>query len=218
MPTEFRKQADARRRENRREALLDAATVVFGRKGYHGALVSEIVEEAGVGQGTFYRYYPGKPEIFEALFDRFVESVFSEFSEMSLRLPRNLGEYRDASVAAIRRVAARAESNRELLLLVVRDGPVVGSAMEGKLAAFYDGLAGLARAYLEHAVRGGFARPCDAVVVSQALVGMAFWLAQQWWGGRLEGVERDRLIEEVVDFAFRGFGAPAGRTGGGSGS
>lgn len=216
MPSEFRKQADARRREQRREALLDAAAAVFVRRGYHGALVSEIVSEAGAGQGTFYRYFRDKQGIFEALFDRFVASVFAEFSEMSANLPRNVEEYRAASVAAIRRIAARAEGNRDLLMLFVREGPTVGEAFERKLRGFYDGLAGLARGYLDHAIAGGFARPCHADAVSQALVGMAFWMAQQWWHGRVPDLTIERLIEEMVDFAFFGFGRPAAGGDGGT--
>ena len=215
MSSEFRKQADARRREQRKEALLDAAASVFARQGYHRALVSEIVSEAGAGQGTFYRYFRDKREIFEALFDRFVESVFAEFSEMTAHLPRDVEEYRAASVAAIRRIAARAEGNRELLMLIVREGPTVDEAFERKLTGFYEGLAALARGYLEHAIAAGFARPCHAAAVSQALVGMAFWMAQQWWHGRLPDMTLERLIEEMVDFAFLGFGGPgAGASGG----
>lgn len=217
MPTEFRKQADARRKERRREVLLDAAAAVFVRQGYHRALVSEIVTQAGAGQGTFYRYFRDKRAVFEALFDRFVESVLGQFSEMSVHLPQSAVEYRAASVAAIGRVAALAEREGALVSLIVREGPGIDAAFEEQLAGFYDRLAQLARFYLEHAVRSGFARTCDAAVVSQAVVGMAFWMAQQRWRGRLPAPELPRLIEELVDFAFAGFGAPARGEGGGAG-
>ncbi|MBN1773945.1 MAG: TetR/AcrR family transcriptional regulator [Deltaproteobacteria bacterium] len=196
--------------------MLDAAALVFARQGYHRALVSEIVSQAEAGQGTFYRYFRDKREIFDALFDRFVESVFAEFSEMTANLPRDVGEYRAASVAAIRRIAARAEGNRDLLMLLVREGPTVDEAFARKLTGFYEGLAALARGYLEHAIAAGFARRCNAEAVSQALVGMAFWMAQQWWQGRLPGVTLERLIEEMVDFAFLGFGGPVVVGGGGA--
>ena len=215
MPSEFRKKADAQRKEQRREALLDAAAEVFTREGYHRTLVSEIVAQAGAGQGTFYRYFQDKRQVFEALFDRFVEGVFGQFSEMSDNLPRSVAEYRDASVVAIKRVAAIAERNRDLVLLIVREGPGVDAAFEHKLTEFYERLAFLAQSYLDHAIRSGFARPCHTAAVSQALVGMGFWLAQQWWNRRLPDVELERLIEEMVDFAFLGFGAPAGASSGG---
>lgn len=44
----------------RREQILAAARKVFREKGYDGTTVSNIVEEAGVAQGTFYLYFPSK--------------------------------------------------------------------------------------------------------------------------------------------------------------
>jgi AcrR family transcriptional regulator len=214
-PSEFRRKADERRKERRREELLDAAAAVFTKQGYHRALVSDIVAQAGAGQGTFYRYFRDKREVFEALFDRFIESVLGQFSEMSGNPPRSLAEYRDQSVAAIQRVAALAERERALVLLIVREGPTVDAAFEKRLGEFYERLALLAQTYLDHAVRSGFARPCRTSAVSQGLVGMGFWVAQQWWNGRLGDVGLERLIEEMVDFAFQGFGAPAGAASGG---
>ncbi|MBI5486516.1 MAG: TetR/AcrR family transcriptional regulator [Deltaproteobacteria bacterium] len=216
MTTEFRRQADQQRKERRREVLLDAAAAVIGRQGYHRTLVSEIVAEAGSGQGTFYRYFKDKREVFDALLDRFVESVMGQFSEMSVNLPRDTREYRDASVAAIQRIAATAERDRALVRRLVQEGPTVDAAFERKLAGVQDRLAGLAQFYLDHAVRSGFARPCNTAVVSRAVIGMAFAGVQQWMDGRYEELPLERLIAEMVDFAFQGFGAPVGDGGGGA--
>jgi AcrR family transcriptional regulator len=217
MVTEFRRTADADRKRRRREDLLEAAAAVFARQGFHRTLVSDIATQAGVGQGTFYRYFTEKREIFDALFERFVESVFGQFTEMTVHLPRNVDEYRDASVAAILRVAAIAERDRDLVTLIVSEGPSVDAAFEQKLAGFYERLAFLAQSYLDHAVRSGFARPCRTSVVSQAVVGMGFWIAQQWWRGRIPGIALERLVEEMVDFAFQGLaGATAGVKSGGA--
>src|SRR4030088_2374134 len=57
------------RGEATRQKVLEAAEQVFGAKGYHGASVTEITRAAGVAQGTFYLYFPGKKEIFLSLVD-----------------------------------------------------------------------------------------------------------------------------------------------------
>ena len=51
----------------RKEQLLAAARTVFRNKGYDGATVSDIVQEAGVAQGTFYLYFPSKKDAALAL-------------------------------------------------------------------------------------------------------------------------------------------------------
>jgi AcrR family transcriptional regulator len=50
-----------------RARLLQAAEQVFAELGYNDASIVKITEAAGVGQGTFYLYFPGKAEIFDEL-------------------------------------------------------------------------------------------------------------------------------------------------------
>ena len=43
--------------------LLEAAETEFGERGFAKASVSSITRRAGVGQGTFYLYFPGKEAV-----------------------------------------------------------------------------------------------------------------------------------------------------------
>jgi AcrR family transcriptional regulator len=49
--------------EHRRKQILDAALVVFSRKGYGEATIPDIAREGGVAVGTIYNYYPSKRDI-----------------------------------------------------------------------------------------------------------------------------------------------------------
>lgn len=53
-----------------RANLLDSAAEMFARRGFHGASVEEIAEEAGYSRGAVYSNFSGKEEMFLALFDR----------------------------------------------------------------------------------------------------------------------------------------------------
>ena len=53
--------------EATRKALLEAAERAFGQAGFHGTSVSTITYLAGVGQGTFYLYFPSKVAVFQEL-------------------------------------------------------------------------------------------------------------------------------------------------------
>ena len=55
------------RGEATRQKLLDAAELEIGEKGFHAASVSSITTRAGVGQGTFYLYFPNKEAILSEL-------------------------------------------------------------------------------------------------------------------------------------------------------
>ncbi len=66
--------ADARRDaglvEERRRQILDAAAVVFARRGYHRARTKEIAAEAGVAEGTIYKYFKSKEALLISLAGR----------------------------------------------------------------------------------------------------------------------------------------------------
>jgi len=53
----------------RRQQILNAAAVVFADKGFPASRISDIAAEAGVAQGTVYRFFTSKDEIASAIFD-----------------------------------------------------------------------------------------------------------------------------------------------------
>jgi AcrR family transcriptional regulator len=60
----------AERRAQTREELLEAAARVFARKGYAGASVDDIAEEAGFTVGALYSNFASKQDLFLAAFER----------------------------------------------------------------------------------------------------------------------------------------------------
>lgn len=204
MPSTIRLEKDQVRKEKRREDLLSAAAKVFAAQGYHKTLISDIVQTARVGQGTFYRYFADKREIFEALFDRFEQDLLSHFASMTERLPETAEDYLDASLRGISAAADQVERNRDLVALFLREAGSVDRDFERRLTGLYDRFADLARFYLDHAVEKGYARPCRTEIVSQQIVGMSVWLANLWWNGRFPDVSMKQMIEEAVQFAFFG--------------
>lgn len=206
MASGIRRQRDAERRERTRRALVEAAGKVFTRQGYHDTLVSDIVGEIGVGQGTFYRHFAGKREIASALFEQLAAPLLAEFTSMNTRLPNDAEEYRDVSVAAAIRATRALRSRRDLALLFLRQGASIDTEFDLQLARVLDRFASLAKFHLDRAIAGGFARPCDSALVSQAIVGMALRQLDLWLTGRIDDTELERTARELVEFAFRGFG------------
>ena len=60
-----------------REKLLAAANVVFASRGYERARVADIVAEAGMSHGLFYRHFADKDAILNAVLDRLNERLRS---------------------------------------------------------------------------------------------------------------------------------------------
>lgn len=183
---------------------MAAAERVFARHGYHATKISDIVAEAGVGQGTFYRHFDSKRSMFLALFDRFCERLFAEFGPMSRDLPTDVESYRAGSVEALTRMAALIETKPQVTLLFLREGPSIDEEVAQRLEAVYERFAQLAQFYLDYAIERGLARACDSAVVSQALVGIGLRFLERWLGGRVERPVSE-MVEELVELAFTGF-------------
>ncbi|WP_170984298.1 TetR/AcrR family transcriptional regulator [Rhodoligotrophos defluvii] len=63
----MRKRTRAEQVAENRKALLQAAAEVIGEYGYAEASITRITERAGLGQGTFYRHFESRQELFDIL-------------------------------------------------------------------------------------------------------------------------------------------------------
>jgi AcrR family transcriptional regulator len=101
---------------DRRSQLLRAARTVFAKKGYDSATVSEIVASAGVAQGTFYLYFPGK----DALAGAFAEEFSERFAEVANERAARSRTF-DTAVARIIEAAYEvADEYRDVFLIANR--------------------------------------------------------------------------------------------------
>jgi AcrR family transcriptional regulator len=57
-------------REERRNAILDAATRVFATKGFEATRMDDVARAAGIAKGLLYKHFKSKDALFEALVDR----------------------------------------------------------------------------------------------------------------------------------------------------
>jgi AcrR family transcriptional regulator len=77
-----------RRLQQTRDALVEAATEVFARRGYEGASLEEIAETAGFTRGAIYKHFAGKEELFFAVTDASNRRVIEAFRVVA---PANAG-------------------------------------------------------------------------------------------------------------------------------
>ncbi len=60
--------------------ILDSVKSVFAAKGFEGASMQDLARAAGMSAGNFYRYFPSKDAIIEAIVERELERVADEFT------------------------------------------------------------------------------------------------------------------------------------------
>jgi AcrR family transcriptional regulator len=97
---ETRRLTRAEQQAQTRTRLIDAATKVFARRGFHDASVEEIAEEAGYSHGAVYSNFDGKGDLFMAVFEDYMAERVRELSDTQTALPD------DAPLAARARALA----------------------------------------------------------------------------------------------------------------
>lgn len=69
-----------KRKDDKKQMILDAAAEVFSINGYHGTTIRDIVEEAKISVGSFYSYFDSKENLFIELY----RSIAKEFSDTTM--------------------------------------------------------------------------------------------------------------------------------------
>lgn len=91
--------ATEERKEARRRVILDAATKLFGKHGYHATTVPMIVREADVSTGSFYMYFRNKEDLFNAALE-----------DLGQAFARVMGEMRNSQPDPLKRLSQGAET------------------------------------------------------------------------------------------------------------
>jgi len=64
------------------DKIFEAATRVFTEKGFDGARMHEIAEEAGINKALLHYYFRTKEKLFDAVFSKLAASLFEKFTPM----------------------------------------------------------------------------------------------------------------------------------------
>jgi AcrR family transcriptional regulator len=79
----------AEKQARTRAELIATAAAVFARRGYKGASVEEIAEDAGYSHGAVYSNFAGKADLFLAVFEEYMAERVRELAETQVRLPED---------------------------------------------------------------------------------------------------------------------------------
>ncbi|WP_433208012.1 TetR/AcrR family transcriptional regulator [Dactylosporangium sp. CS-047395] len=71
----------------RREQILDAAARCFLRNGFHQTSMQDVIKEAGLSVGAFYRYFNSKTELIHAIAQEKVGSIISTLEQLLAQEP-----------------------------------------------------------------------------------------------------------------------------------
>jgi AcrR family transcriptional regulator len=194
-----------------RKRLLDAAAAVFSECGYAGATTKEIARAAGVAEGTIYRHFADKRELFRAVFLRRNAADFPAIT----RLPELAGT-KSVRENLLFLIGAIEDVEREVAPLraaVTSDAELAsalaaGAASDEELSSGLGPVAPLAR-YLEAEQRLGRVRSdVDPACAAFALFAIPFTAVTIGRLARAAGLEGSIDMAGAVDTVLSGILPP----------
>lgn len=180
------------RGERTLRALLDAAAVEFGERGYHEGSISGITSRAGVALGSFYTYFDSKDAIFRALVTDMSARVRDHVAPALAAAPDALAAER----AALEAFLAFAGSHKEIYRIIDEAEFVDPDSFR----AHYETTAQRIAARLAKGSESGAMRPGLGEVHAWAIMGMNVFLGLRYgvWGDGAASAEVAREANELI--------------------
>lgn len=186
------------RRAVTRTELLEAASRVFARSGFHAATLEDVAREAGYTTGAIYSNFTGKDELFQAAFEHQIAHDIREVIRAQAAVAEDTPGARTR--ASARRWMELLQERPEMFLLLVEywsyalRHPNVRESFAERFGAFRDTVA---RWVEDEARRHGWELPLPAKDIAVGLNALTYGVAFQYLPGG-EDLPDDVLEEMAV--------------------
>jgi AcrR family transcriptional regulator len=203
--------AGAARARDTRARILEAALDVFARKGYHRAIVDDIVRASRTSKGAVYHHFPTKEAVFLALVDDFTARLAADVASTIAEREGAVAKVEGALTAALRTFA----EHERLARLVLLEAVSLGTTYQAKRADVAARFTTLIQGYLDEAVRDGAIPPLDTRVATLAWLGAVNEIVIQWLHGALPDLSTTipaltHVLLRSIGAARPGSGSPRG--------
>lgn len=187
--------------DERRQALLTAATSAFLELGYEATRISDIVARAKVAQGTFYLYFPTKAAVYLAITGNMTAAMFARTTAALEEAP----SFREAIDRGIDASFDVMTEQREMLTFIA--GSPLLPEVRRQTSEMGEKTLFVATRRIREAVEDGLlANSLDPEVVALLIHGAVDFVARQYLQA-----ERDALAHvraETRAFVYRALGLP----------
>lgn len=193
--------------ELRKNQILDCSKKIFSEKGYYETYVEEVIKEAKVGKGTFYRYFKNKEDLFIALLIKFLNEWETAASiDLTSIKPENIN---DMLKLLIHRSFRFFHENEELCNIYLRIGPGLNKIFEPYLINFEEKMLNYIKLYVTEGIKLGIVRPDLDIELAANILAGAFLRVDYYYfvfkknnGGAPPDIEK--MTGEFFQIVMRG--------------
>jgi len=192
-----------RKSEARRLDILRAAARVFRRRGVAAAGMREIAEEADLSPGNLYYYFRGKDELLYFCQDRTLQQMHGALENARATAAPVAGQLRSVLSAHLHCMLDEMEGATAHL-----EVEALPENLRLQIVQKRDAYERAIRSLVAKGVKRGEFAPCDAALVTRAMLGAVNWTAR-WY--RPEGAQSvAEIAESLSSYLVRGLAAASG--------
>ncbi len=185
----------------KRERILTAAMRIFASKGFYGAKVADIADDAGVADGTIYLYFKSKDDILISLFEEQMERVNVELRRAMDAEPRADDKLRSFIRAYMELVAENRHAAEVITIELRQSAKFMKEYRNPRFAEFLKALA----AVIDEGQRQGLLRAdIPAPIAARALFGALDELALMWVTTRGDKLDIRKVADWMSDLVLEG--------------
>ncbi len=188
-------------KEGKRERILQAAMRIFASKGFFGAKVADIADDAGVADGTIYLYFKSKDDILISLFEEQMERVNTELVRAMDAEETAAGKLRSFIRAYLDLVAKNRHAAEVITIELRQSAKFMKEYRNPRFAEFLKTLAGV----IDEGQQQGTLRPgIPAPVAARLLFGALDELALMWVTSRGDKLDIRKVADWMSDLVLEG--------------
>jgi AcrR family transcriptional regulator len=184
--------------ERRRKEVVEAATAVFLRDGFHKASVRDIAEAAGVSQGSLYNYVRTKEDLLYLI----CESGVSAFKADVVQAMEGVTSPRERLECAVRAAVISSRNHRNQILVVYRDSHSLDAPSRKIIVKIANSFTHLLASVIEAAMKDGSAVRGDPTLAANSVIHLSTLFALRGWS--LRSHSPDDVIDYLVGFIMAG--------------
>lgn len=195
-------------RGNREEEILEAAVKIFSDKGYSAATTSEIAREAGVAEGTIFRYFKTKKEILTKVMIKLIAVIGEKI--MSERLTEIFQNNKDKNEKEILKLLLKdrlsvALKYFDMLKVVMTEVQYHEDLKEAFINNIVIKGKDIVSEYFKEGIEKGIFKDIDINVAIRSILGMmGIYIIQRQFMPDIITLEDDKQLDIMIDIFLYG--------------
>ncbi|MDP2663403.1 MAG: TetR/AcrR family transcriptional regulator [Dehalococcoidia bacterium] len=189
------RQGRGRRGQVGPEQVAEAAAKLFREKGYHGTSMQDIADAVGIHKGSLYPHIRSKDALLYQVINGSLQTTTQQLEAIAESSMSPLDKLREAVEGHIGSIVA----HRDRVAVFLEASKYLSPARRRSALKQQRRYESLIERILEEGVLAGQFRPCDAKVISFAILGMSNWV-YRWYSskGKLKITDLAKIFAELA--------------------